>query len=274
MPYVFPGPTARTGGPPAALSITVLESELLPSVAVTTADCPEATVLAVAVNPAEVAPAGTVSDAGTGSAKLFELSATEAPPEGAGPLRMTVQVVEPAGARLDGLHATEFGLTGGVAGAGGASVTTALCELPFKVAVTVALWLVLTLAAFAVKVADVNPAATVIDDGTGSAASLLLKVTAVPPLGAAPLSVTEHVEVDGVTSEEGLHESRLTVTGAKTEMAPPAPVEAMASPPELEATVLLNPRASVPVVADTVALMVASTPSEIAVWFSPEAIQI
>ena len=53
----------------------------------------EATVLVVAVKVALVAPAATVTDAGTWAAAVFELvRATTAPPAGAGPLRATVPV--------------------------------------------------------------------------------------------------------------------------------------------------------------------------------------
>ena len=90
-----------------------------------------------AVKLAEVEPSGTVSEAGRVSAELLEVSVTEAPPDGAGPFRITLQVVEPPGARLDGLHASEVASSAGGA-RGGVNVTFAVREPPFKVAVTVA----------------------------------------------------------------------------------------------------------------------------------------
>jgi len=90
-----------------------------------------ATVPAVAVKFAVVAPAVTVTDAGTVSAALFEESPTEDPPVDAARVRVTVQVVVP-------LDATELGEQDRpeIAAGGGFTVTEAVA-LPFSVAVTV-----------------------------------------------------------------------------------------------------------------------------------------
>jgi hypothetical protein len=68
------------------LGTTVTDAVALPpSVAVRVAVCDVGTEAAVAVNVAELAVAGTVTDAGTGSAAaLLEASATLVPPAGAG----------------------------------------------------------------------------------------------------------------------------------------------------------------------------------------------
>jgi hypothetical protein len=89
------------------------------------------TVPAVAVKFAVVAPAATVTDAATGSAALFEESATEAPPVNAARDRVTVQVEVPP-------NVTELGEQDKpeTAGAGGVTVTEAVA-LPFSVAVKV-----------------------------------------------------------------------------------------------------------------------------------------
>jgi hypothetical protein len=89
------------------------------------------TVPAVAVKFADVAPAATVTEAGTGRAALLEESATEAPPVNAARDRVTVQVEVPA-------NVTELGEQDRpeTAGAGGVTVTLAVA-LPFRVAVTV-----------------------------------------------------------------------------------------------------------------------------------------
>jgi hypothetical protein len=89
----------------------------------------------VAVKVAEVEPAGTIREDGRVNAELPEVSATEEPPDGAGPFRMTVHVVEPPGARLEGLHATEVVSTTGGA-TGGVNVKLAVRVAPLKVAVT------------------------------------------------------------------------------------------------------------------------------------------
>jgi hypothetical protein len=69
--------TLRTG-----MTVTVVEV-LPPSDAVTVAVCAAATEAAVAVNAMADDPAGTVTDAGTGRAALFDASDTTPPPAGA-----------------------------------------------------------------------------------------------------------------------------------------------------------------------------------------------
>jgi hypothetical protein len=134
---------------------------------------------AVAVNVAEVPLAGTVTDAGTVSEALLSERATLDPPAGAALFRVTVQVVEAPEFTLVGLHAkleTKIGAT---------RLNGALWEAPFKVAVTVAFWVVFTVPAVAVKVAEVPLAGTVMDAGTVSEALLSESATTDPPAGAA-----------------------------------------------------------------------------------------
>ena len=179
----------------------------------------------VAVKLAEVEPAGTVREAGKASAELLEFSATAEPPDGAGRFRMTVHVVEPPGARLEGLHPTEVVSTAG-ADTVGVSVTFAVRETPFKVAVTVALWLVATEAAAAAKLIELDPAGTVTRAGTVRLPALLVRITVVPPAGAAALSVTVQFALPGVTMETGLHPSELRLTTGVTVMLFPVPLTA------------------------------------------------
>ncbi|MGO9527003.1 MAG: hypothetical protein ACLP0A_05465, partial [Verrucomicrobiia bacterium] len=68
--------------------------ELAPRVAVTVADWALETVLVDTPKVAEVAVAGTVTDAGTVSAVLVLVRGTMVPPVGAAWLRVTVQVVD------------------------------------------------------------------------------------------------------------------------------------------------------------------------------------
>jgi hypothetical protein len=166
-------------GPTAGATVTV--AVVLPlSVAVRVTVWELATVPAVAVNIAEVAVAGTATDAGTGSAVvLFDPSVTVLPPAGAGRVRVTVHVVAPPGLRLVGLQTSDD--TAGF----GVTVTVAVV-LPPSVAVRVTVCDVETEPAVAVNVVEVVVAGTVTDAGTGSAVVLFEEsVTVLPPAGAA-----------------------------------------------------------------------------------------
>jgi hypothetical protein len=92
-----------------------------------------ATVPAVAVKFAVVAPAATVTDAGTVSVPLLDESATDAPPVNAADVNVTVQVKVPPDTTELGEHVRPE-----TTGAGGVTVTEAVFEVPFTVAVTVA----------------------------------------------------------------------------------------------------------------------------------------
>lgn len=200
-----------------------------------TADCAPVTAAAVAVKAVEVEPAGTVREGGSERDELLEDKLTAAPPEGARPVRMIVQVVEPDGARLDGTHASELGTTGGAAGAGGIKVKGALRETLPKAAVMVAAALEVTLEAVALTPAETDPAGTTRDEGTVSAPLLLEIVTAIPPLGATPLRVAEQLDVPGVVIEEGLQAKELSVGIEPTVTVPPAAAVARAPPEEVAA---------------------------------------
>jgi hypothetical protein len=88
---------------------------------------------AVALNVAVVAPAVTVTDAGTMSEVLLLTSVTVAPPAGAVWVSVTVQVPTALCPRLAGLQATADTRTGA------SRLTVAVCELVPSVAVRVAL---------------------------------------------------------------------------------------------------------------------------------------
>jgi hypothetical protein len=90
-------------------------------------------VVVVALNVVAVAPAATVTDAGTVSVALLLVSVTAAAPVGAACVNVTVHVLEAFCPRLVGLHASEDTRTGTT------RLTVALAELPLYVAVTVEL---------------------------------------------------------------------------------------------------------------------------------------
>lgn len=128
---------------------------------------------------AELAPAGTVADAGTVSIELADDRVTAEPPLGAARFRTTVQFAVADGGRLDGLHATELTVTVAT------RLMVALCELLPRVAVTVADWLLGRVAVVALNVAELDPAATVTDAGTVNVGLVFVSVTTLPPVGAA-----------------------------------------------------------------------------------------
>ena len=155
---------------------------------------------AVAEKVAEVAPAATVTEAGTVSAALLSDKETTAPPVGAALLRVTVQVEE-------ALEVSEVGLQERLVGT--VFVTRFMekvTEEPERDAVMTAVLSAVMVEAVAEKVAEVAPAATVTEAGTVSAALLSDKETTAPPVGAALLRVTVQVEEALEVSEVGLQE--------------------------------------------------------------------
>ena len=164
---------------------------------------------AVAPKVAVVAPAETVTDAGTVSEALLLASATLAPPVGAFSESVTVQVLTALWPRLVALQAMPDTSTGA------SRPIVAVCELLPSVAVTVALWLLaIVAAAVALKVAVVAPAATVTEAGTVSEPLLLASVTPDPPAGAVWVSVTVHELTALCPRLVGLQATPETRTGA------------------------------------------------------------
>src|ERR1039457_4798870 len=119
-----------------------------------------------------------VSEAGTVNEELLSETATTVPPARAGWFRVTVQAVDAPEFTLVGLQAREETSMGATRG------KVAVWEAPFSVAVTVADWVVVRVAAEAVKVAEVALAGTVTDAGTVSEVLLSESATTVPPVGA------------------------------------------------------------------------------------------
>jgi hypothetical protein len=136
---------------------TTIAVVLPPSVAVSVTVCEVRTALLVAENVVELAPAGTVTELGTGSAlALSDDSETTVPPLGAGWFSVTVHVLIAPAVTVAGTHTS-------VDSAGlGVTLTVAVTLAP-SVAVTVTVWDVATEPAFAVNVADDEVAGTATD---------------------------------------------------------------------------------------------------------------
>ena len=134
---------------------------------------------AVAVKVPEVALAATVTEAGTVSRELLSASATTLPPVGAAWFRVTVQVVAAPELTLVGLQVSA------VTSMGATRVRLVDCVEAFKVAVTVAGWVVVRVPAVAAKVAEVALAATGTEVGTVNEGLLSEIATTLPAGGAA-----------------------------------------------------------------------------------------
>lgn len=145
------------------------------------------TLTVVIANVADVAPAGTVTLAGTAAETLELVSVTTTPPAGAAPLRITVPVT-PAPPTTDaGFTVTDLSETDAAAGF---TVSAAVFETPPLVAVIVTAVTAVTVDVVTVNVAVVAPAATVTEAGTVAATLLDASVTTMPPAGAADNKVT------------------------------------------------------------------------------------
>jgi hypothetical protein len=137
-----------------------------------------------------VCPAATVTLEGTVATDVLPLwSVTVAPPEGAAPLRVTVPVELLPPLTLVGFRVSDESVNDGL------MISDAIWELLPSVAVIVAVRAVLTGVVLTVKVALVDPLDTVTLPGTLALELLLLRLTTVPPEGAAELRVTVPVEL-------------------------------------------------------------------------------
>jgi hypothetical protein len=141
----------------------------------------------VAVNVALLAPAATVTVAGTVTAELLLARLTLKPPLGAAALSATVQESVPAPVidPLAQLNEDRF-----VVGAGAASCRAKVFVTPLALAVNVTVCAVLTEETVAVKVAVLAFAFTSTEVGTVTALLLLARLTVNPPLYSVPFSVT------------------------------------------------------------------------------------
>src|ERR1017187_9473365 len=191
-----------------AIRLKVAVWEALFSVAVMVADWVVVRVPAVAVKVAEMAPAATMTEAGTVSKELLSERAATLPPVGAAWFRVTEQVVAVPELTLVGLQVSA------VTSMGATRVRLVDCVEAFKVAVTVALWVVVRAPAVAAKVAEVTPAATLTEVGTVSRELLSERATALPPVGAAWFKVAVQVVAAPELTLVGLQVSAVTSMGA------------------------------------------------------------
>jgi hypothetical protein len=145
----------------------------------------------VAVKPAVLAAAATVTELGTVISALLLVMDTVLPPEGAALLRVTVQLLPLPEASEAGLHCSEETT------AGESSETEAVLDELLSVAVSAAVWSVVTAAALTVKDALLEAAGTVTDAGALRFALSLARETVAPPEGAAALKLTVHVDAPG-----------------------------------------------------------------------------
>lgn len=145
----------------------------------------------VTVKFAPVDPLGTVTLLGTLALELLLLRLTTVPPEGAAALSVTVPVELLPPVTVLGFRVTEEI----VVDAGGLMVSVACRVLLPSVAVIVAVVVEVTDVVVAVKFALVDPDGTVTLLGTVAAELSLLRLTTVPPDGAAALRVTVPVEL-------------------------------------------------------------------------------
>jgi hypothetical protein len=126
---------------------------------------------------------------------------TVVPPEGAAPVRFTVQFTEAPPIGLLGLHVREE--TPGWTTDDLVSPSEKLRALPFREAVSVAVVFAGTADALAVKVVLLMPDGTTTDGGT-VAYALLLDKTTVVFVEAAAVRLTVHVAVPGVATLAGV----------------------------------------------------------------------
>src|SRR6266851_66127 len=120
------------------------------------------------------------------------------PPLGAGADKLTVHVAEACDASVVGLQVNPVSEAGGARGGGGTSVSAKFCEVPFKLANSTTVVLALTVRAFTVNPALVDPAAAITDEGIVTLPDPPPNPIVSPPLGAAADKVTMHEAELGV----------------------------------------------------------------------------
>jgi len=200
--------------------------ETPPALAVSVAACAAVTEDTVAVNPALVALAGTVTVAGTLTAALVLARLTLTPPLGAAALSVTVQLSLPAPVIDALLQVSPLNAAGTTA----FSCKAKVLETPPALAVNVTACADVTDDTLAVKPALVAFAGTVTVAGTLTAALLLARLTLKPPLAAAAVSVTVQLSLPDPVMDALLQVSPLNAAVADV----PVPLRLIAAVPLVE----------------------------------------
>ena len=132
-------------------------------------------------NVAEFCPAATVTEAAVDALEEFDDKLTAIPPIGAAPLSITVPVAETPQVTDDGEMDTPVGT-------GARTVRFAEAELPFALAEMARVAFFETGIVVTLKVVVNAPEGTVTVDGTVAHPLFELRLTVIPPAGAAALS--------------------------------------------------------------------------------------
>lgn len=235
--------------------------ELLFRVAVTLAASVWVTAPAAALNVVNALPAGTVTDDGTDSAELSVETPTLIPPEGAISFRVTVQAAA----------APEFTLVGVQIKAETVAWTrlkVVASSVPFKVALTVALWFVAKIPAVAVKFAEVLPGPTVTDVGIVSRPLSSDRVTVVAEGPAALKRTVQLVDAPEV-SVLGLQFNEVTLCCVLVLTVPPVVTICIAPPAGVLPSGLVTLMEVEETPAETLTLRTAITPFWMILAFRP-----
>jgi hypothetical protein len=260
----------------AGVSVKLAACEVPFRLAVRTAVCAAVTEPTVNERDAVVAPAATVTELGDTSTLLLLLRLTTVALS-ADCESVTMQVAAPPEVSEPGRHASEakVGVVDWIVCVPtppGLNVNPLLSELPFKLAVNVALCELAMVPAVTLNVAELAPAGTVADAGVPSSPLLLLRPTTAPPAAAACASPTEQVLFPDELSEVGLQVSEARVLRTRT--VPPVAESATAFAAAEAANAPVTPMFRLAAFDARVNCAVATTPLPSTLSFGPAAMHV